>query len=163
MKVGNILVLGAAGVGLYAFFRSARKLTKLDINISSVKLNSKETQIGKDTVLNCQVSAYNPNNQDVTFQYFTGNIYSGSTRIGDIDSTKSKGVILKARQTSYIPVIFKIPNTNILQQIVTTLILPLFGGSKNVTLPESFQVKGSIKVERLPAVAINETIKLKTS
>lgn len=159
MKLGNVLVGTVLFGGIYYFFRSAQKLTKLDISLAGLKLDSKATNI-QDTVFQANLSVYNPNTKDVIVQSFTGNVFStDKTRLGNIDTTINNSVKILARTTGTIPVRLVIPNANTLQSFIPSLLLLLKG--KEVTLPQSFIVSGSLKAENLPAIPLVQTIKLK--
>ncbi len=159
MRIGGLFTGGLVLGALYYFARSASKLNNLEINLSGLKLDSNKTNLS-ESVLNATLSIYNPNTQDVKFSSFVGNVFSGSTRIGNIDTKTASGTSLSGRATTKIPVTLSIANSNILQQVASTLSVLLFGGEKKATLPEEFNLLGTLKAENLPAIPISQKIKL---
>lgn len=159
MKIGNILIGTIALGGIFYFLKSANKLTKLDVSLAGLKLDSKATNI-QETVFQANLSVYNPNQKDVVFQSFTGNVFSTEKiRLGNIDTQVQKGALIKARGSETIPVKLVIPNANVLQTLIPSLILSFKG--KEANLPESMIVSGVLKAENLPAIPVVQNIKLK--
>lgn len=159
MKIGNILLGTIALGGIFYFLKSAKKLTKLDVSLAGLKLDSKATNI-QETVFQANLSVYNPNQNDVVFQSFTGNVFStDKIRLGNIDTLAPKGTMIKARESATIPVKLVIPNANVLQSLIPSLILSFKG--KEASLPETMLVSGVLKAENLPALPVLQTIRLK--
>lgn len=161
MKAGNLLVGGAILGAIFFFLKSAKKLTKLDISLAGLKLNSTKTNLS-ETVFNADLSIYNPNTQAVVFKSFIGNLYTeDKTRIGNIDTQVPDGTNIPARTTTKVPVNFVVSNTNTLQTILPNVIKWLSGsGSTKAILPSVFIVSGSLKAENLPALPITQKFKL---
>lgn len=140
-----------AGFG-YWFFKKAKKLMSLDVNIDIAAIDKKQTN-ASNISLKIRVSIYNPNEEDIPFKKFIANMYYKDKLIANIDpyyGSATETIIGRRISNLYLRV--NLPTSKLALSLITTVTDLLTGKSSNVPIT----LKGTLEAGELTIPVVKD-------
>lgn len=158
---GGLLALGA-GALIFGLSRKAKNLEALQIGLDSGSIDTVKTDLIKDPssiYLKIRLSVYNPNEQNVLFDSFNGNVeYKGTNAINIDPPSGSTPFSFIARKSTILPLSLKVKTTSVGVTLID-VILKLIK-KQPVAVETKVRLTGTLHAQGL-AIPIDETFDLK--
>jgi LEA14-like dessication related protein len=144
----TLVIVGGVVYLTKDYWGKAQAVKRLDVGLSKVDIDHKKTNL-TNTVLNVNVSLYNPTDNPLRFEKFQGNVYLNNKRVTDIDPIPYTTIIvLKPRQETIIPLSIKLKNSMLAIDIFSRIIDALRNKTE-IKFDGTVRVVGLVKAEGL--------------